>query len=610
MNKPENNVQQNENNTNNNNIEINLNNGIQTNISIPIANYYDSSNQNEKQSDILLIKVLSELNSNSKNNILDYLSLTELIGLNVLNRAMKLIIEKYYPNRLIIEYNDIKNFESKNILLKNEYLKQPSFPIPDNNWFYNDIKKSINTLSNLSRHTISQIKGIKKLPNLDEKIYAPLCLIFNHDSKHEKVINNGWKKTADSIISDSRFFIQISNLNIENLEYKNIKQAFTYLNEIEKFEDKIKRFSPYLYELNIWCKAVVIYYILVHPYKINNKIKNELAKDNEEVYKFVIHMDELINKFYLFKGFLNERKIIKTKFGDYIFNFEYNKNDNNEKDYLENKEKEKFKIINDSKILGNILSYLNINERVLFINFNKSHFISFQKSLNISIYDVLKKIFVIKYNTFKDLYPLIPSIFENNIFSQYFFMLEDILSPENKNISFLTRDNINYIKNYKGNNELINAICKIFCIIFNIKVEKVYDDEYYLVYLYIKSVVLLSIRENSLTNLIRYFNLFNMSNIQIKSFYEEISKIYTINIIKKVKSINKGFYQLLLWEFYIFEYFKQFNPFLLIGKDTILSQSSQSLNEEQNNAINKYVEYLDNLKKFLKIKYLELRQIY
>ena len=54
-------------------------NEIQTNISIPIPNYYDSSNKNEEQSEILLIKVLSELNSNSKNNILNYLSIKELL---------------------------------------------------------------------------------------------------------------------------------------------------------------------------------------------------------------------------------------------------------------------------------------------------------------------------------------------------------------------------------------------------------------------------------------------------------------------------------------------------------------------------------------------------
>ena len=47
------------------------------------------------------------------------------------------------------------------------------------------------------------------------------------------------------------------------MNIKNINQAFNYLNEIEEFIDKVKRFSPYLYELNLWCKAVIIYYFLV-----------------------------------------------------------------------------------------------------------------------------------------------------------------------------------------------------------------------------------------------------------------------------------------------------------------------------------------------------------
>ena len=322
MNNSENIIKKNENNTNSNNKELYLNNEIKTNISLPLINIHDSINQNENQSENLFINILTELNSNFGNHILNYLSIKELITLSLVNQSVKSIIEKYYQKRLEIEYNDIKNFESKNIALKNIYLNYYSIHIPENNWFYNDIKLLVNTIVSLSRQTISQIRGIKKLPNLDEEIYAPLCLIFNYNSKHEKVINDGWKKTAGFIISDSRFFIKISNLKIENLEYNNIQQAFIYLNQIEKYIDKIKRFSHYLYELNIWCKAVVIYYILVRPYKLNDKIKSELIRDNEETYKFVISMDEIINKFYVFKGFLEVKKIIKTRLGEYIFNFE------------------------------------------------------------------------------------------------------------------------------------------------------------------------------------------------------------------------------------------------------------------------------------------------
>ena len=111
---------------------------------------------------------------------------------------------------------------------------------------------------------------------------------------------------------------------------------------------------------------------------------------------------------------------------------------------------------------------------------------------------------------------------------------------------------------------------------------------------------MLSIK-GSLPKLIRYFNIFKLSSIQIKSFYEELSKIYTIEKIKKVKQINEGFYQLLLWELYIFEYLKQFNPFLMINK-TILLNSSE-FNESQINIINDYIKFLQKLKIILKIKY-------
>ena len=578
-----------------NQIEFKTDNDIQTTEPI-IEQKYQS----------LLIKVLSELNSNNGINILHYLQIKELIQLTNICHSLKSIIEeKYFPLRLKIDYDKIKNFESKNITLKNIFSKKyfSSLHKSKNNWFSYDINESIKIITKLNRHSISQIKGIKKLPKLDEKIYAPFCLIFNFDSKNEKVINNGWKKTADFIMSDMRFFIRVLNLKIENLDNKNITKAFIYLNDIENNIEKIKKFSPYLYELNLWCKAVVIYYYLVHPYKLTDSIKNSLSKDNNDVYNYVLCMDQIINKFYVFKGYLEDKKIVKTKLGEYIFNFEFSNKNKNSKI---NKEKEIVKlIIDDNKIMGNIISYLNINEAIKFIHCNKSFYFNFQESLNISAYNILKKIFILKYNTFIDLYPLIPTIFKNNIFSNYFFMLEDILYPEKNiisNISFLSKDNINYIKNYKGDSELIDIICKIFCIIFNIKVEKIYDNNF-LINLYIKSVILCCIKENSIVKLIKYFNIFSMNINQIRALYEELTNIYSIDKIKKVKKINKGFYQLLIWELYIYEYIKQFNPFLLMDKETILSKSHCSLNENQIKIINDYILCLDKLKQILKMKY-------
>ena len=86
------------------------------------------------------------------------------------------------------------------------------------NWFYYDLETAIDTILKLDRKTIAQLRGIKKLTTLNEKIYAPFCIIFNFNSKNEQVIKNGWKKVADNIMSDSKLFINIANLSQQRFE--------------------------------------------------------------------------------------------------------------------------------------------------------------------------------------------------------------------------------------------------------------------------------------------------------------------------------------------------------------------------------------------------------
>ena len=270
------------------NIEYQVPNDSRPNISFP---YGDISSPEQKYSD-LFTKIL-DLNSPL---ILNYLLIPELSILSSTNRTIKYIIEKYYSLRLKIEYEDIRNFEIINKDKNDEYLKIYEFQIPlsQNNWFNYDIQNAISTILALDRKTISQLRGIKKLRNLNENIYAPFCIIFNFNSNHEQVIKNGWKKVADNIISDSKFFINISNLKFENFEDEDMLEAFSYLNQIEYNIDKISRYSHSLLEMNIWCKAVVIYHMLVHPYKYRN-IQNSI-QINSQMYKYISFMNDLINK--------------------------------------------------------------------------------------------------------------------------------------------------------------------------------------------------------------------------------------------------------------------------------------------------------------------------
>ena len=71
--------------------------------------------------------------------------------------------------------------------------------------------------------------------------------------------------------------------------------------------------------------------------------------------------------------------------------------------------------------------------------------------------------------------------------------------------------------------------------------------------------------------------------------------------IKRIKNINKGFYQLLIWEMYLFEYIKQFNPFLFKNKNNVLN--NKEYNNEQINIINNYIEMMNYLKYILNFKF-------
>ena len=115
------------------------------------------------------------------NNLLNYLLIPELSILSVTCKTVKIIVDRYYPLRLKIQYDDIKNFEKKNKDKKDEYLKiyEMQIPLSKNEWFNYDIQNAIDTILRLDRNTIAQLRSIKKLTTLNENIYAPFCIIFN-----------------------------------------------------------------------------------------------------------------------------------------------------------------------------------------------------------------------------------------------------------------------------------------------------------------------------------------------------------------------------------------------------------------------------------------------
>ena len=545
-----------------------------------------------------LIKNLNEIIINCGQYIFNYLTIKEITLLRGINRLFYESINDYYEIRLKIEINNITNFKNENEENAILYMQNidSQIPVSNNQWLEFDLKKVTKNMELLDKDTIIELKSIKKLIKFNEIIYAPFCIILGYKPSDFKVKINGWKKIADSILSEPNLYLKIKKLDYENMKDRDILKAFVYLNNNELSLNKIEKYSLPFTRLIKWCQAVVSYHILIHPYTYRNKTSQ--IEEGSEVHKYVLFMDTIISKFYKFKRFLFQIGLVQIPLGDYVFNLQNNKGYKKENLDIN-------KILNEN-IIGNIISYLPIDKSYKFININQLGVKSFKQSLNINCYRIIKEIILFKLNSYKDLIQIIPLIYENNIFGKYFLMLDDILNSSidgNQHgtnfIPFLTKDHLNDIKNLKSNDKLINTICKIFCILFNIKVEKKENQRGEIVPLYIKSVKLLATK-GIISKLMRYFNKLELNKKQIKILMKELVNIYEYKKIEDIKKINKGIYQIFIWELFLYEYLKEFDPFIFID----MNQFQKRFGKNQDiQIINYYLQLIGYLRYYLKFKY-------
>ena len=590
------------NNGSNNIINNNINNNNDT-----FLNNSNSVYQIQTNSNIFLplpikprfTKSFNEVIINCNQSIFNYLTLKEVSLLRRVNKLFLNLINDYYEIRLKLEIAVITNFQNQNEENTMLYMQNidSQIPLSNNQWLDFDLKSVTKNIELLDRNTITQLKSIKKLTKFNENIYAPFCIIFGYKMSNYKVKSNGWKKTADIILNDPALPQKIKQLDYENFNDNDILKAFLYLNSEELEISRIKRYSISFAKLIKWCQAVVSYHILIHPYTFRNKTSQ--IEVGSEVHKYVLFMDKTISKFYKFKRFLFKLGLVQIPLGDYVFNLQHNK--------IKPKEKTDLSKIINVDMIANILSYLPLEFSYKFINVNHFGVDCFKENLNINCYKVIKEIILFKLQSYEKLYPIIPILYENNIFGKYFLMLDDILNSTldvnqygTNFIPFLSKEHVNEIKNIKSNNQYINIVCKIFCILFNLKVEKKANQRGEIIPLYIKAVKLLAIK-GTLPKLMRYFNKLELNRKQLDVLMSEIINMYGKNTLQEIKRINRGIYQILIWELCIFEYLKEFNPFMFINIE--IFQKNFESNPEDFQIINYYLEMVNYLKYNLKFKY-------
>ena len=546
------------------------------------------------------IKAFNDVMMNCNHSIFNYLTLQEVSLLRGVNKLFLNLINDYYEIRLKIEINEITNFQNANEENTTLYMQNidSQIPISNNNWLEFDLKKVTKDMEILDKNTIIQLKSIKKLNKFSENIYAPFCIILGYKLSNYKVKAKGWKKTADTILNDPNIMQKIKQLDYENFSDNDILKAFLYLNSDDLLLSKIRRYSLPFAKLIKWCQAVVSYHILIHPYTFRNKTSQ--IEIGSEVHKYVLFMDNIISKFYKFKRFLFKLGLVQIPLGDYVFNLQHNK--------IIPKEKMDLSKIITVHMIANILSYLPLEESYKFINVNQFGVNCFKQCLNNNCYKIIKEIILFKLQSYDKLFPTIPILYENNIFGKYFLMLDDILNSTidvkqygTNFVQFLSKEQLNEIRNLKIDNQYINTVCKIFCILFNLKVEKKANKRGEIVPLYSKVVKSLALK-GILPKMMRYFDKMELNKKQLQVLMNEVINLYGNTKIQEIKKINKGIYQILLWELCLFEYLKEFNPFMFINID-IFQKNLENNNSEDIQMMNYYLEMVNYLKYNLKFKY-------
>jgi len=543
--------------------------------------------------------------------ILNYLNIFELNHMRRINHNILSIIHQYYKKRIKMEIDFVTDYQEKNKDKVYSFMKNidTQIPISNKNWLDLDLNSVVHKLHLLNRNIITKLRSIKNINKIPDVVYAPFCIIFSKNKKNYEKLKITWKQIANQILSDFNIISLIQNLDIENLDDKEMLEAFMYLNLPELEINNLKKCSSDITKLVMWSQAVVSYHIIIHPYIYRNKNDGNVPKCSMN--NFIYEIETMIEKFYKFKRFLYKLNIMKIPLADYVFNLQLSKNVENNilKNYNLSNNNNKVNYIEkmNTRIISNILSYIPFNQSHKMMIICKKFYEGFKSSIDIFIFEMIKEIYSFRYQIYQKLKNKIPVIFSYNFFSKFFLMIDDIINSNSKNGSefamsfypFLSKEQLNDIKILKIKSKNVETISKIFCIICDIKPYKIINKKTGKIdFNYINVVKSLAVK-GELLRLMRDFNKLFSDRKKIEKIYNEIKLYINNQKLIEVKKVNRGIYQLLIWELYILLYLKIFNIFDFSNVYFI----QNIYNNQELESIHYYIELMNYLKYYLKIKY-------
>jgi hypothetical protein len=107
------------------------------------------------------------------------------------------------------------------------------------------------------------------------------------------------------------------------------------------------------------------------------------------------------------------------------------------------------------------------------------------------------------------------------------------------------------------------------------------------------------IHNGTLAKQMRHINKLDINVSKLNQITEELNNFFTIEKLEQIKQANRGIYQLLLWELFVYEYHKTYNPFDFISNDFLTNR----YDKDDLDMIKYYCEIMNYLKHNLKIKF-------
>ncbi|KAL4486446.1 hypothetical protein ABPG72_018400 [Tetrahymena utriculariae] len=394
--------------------------------------------------------------------IFPYFEFEELIQLRLVSKSFQDAFSQYFTQLLPQLEQTLIRYIFRNPDLDLSEIKKAAYqqiPQEIGEWIILDSRQCQYVIENtLYRQDIDSLKQIKKVPKQFDASFAPFCILLGYSQpmqfqKGDGKLETSWHSLFLKITSTTNNILKFMSLDFSKITQSQIDEIINYLNQFT-FQ-QLENFNSAALKLFVWTRALVSLYHIDNIFKIRKPSEFIGKIDNKIIESMCIIQKE--------KGIINKlRRIMK--------------NDKMFKIYLDFNKIEKPKPVQDKSIpffsldnaqlIQQFLNYLTLKDILKLRSTN-----TFIKELcHVYILSCLSEQITSlerkKMLHIDQIYPVLPSLYENCFFSDFFDVSSEILM---KKLFLVDRRSFSRFKCQTKPSTSLEKFCKIVSIIFNIQ---------------------------------------------------------------------------------------------------------------------------------------------